>query len=140
MSFIDLPGYAEALKDDFRVLEEADNGMGDTVGLIKEYLEDELESHASDMGLEEEYRDREHEVLVSPDEEVAVLYGEFYRESKIALLGADVWLCEKTNSSDHRGRTSGKREYRAPSNGGHVYVDESSLRAYDSFLNQKKPE
>lgn len=87
MSFIDLPGYAEALKDDFRVLEEADNGMGDTVGLIIDYLEDELESHAFDMGLEENYRDRKHEVLVSPDEEVAVLYGEFYRESKIALLG-----------------------------------------------------
>lgn len=52
MALINLPGYAEALKDDSECLRKLTTRWGDTVGLIKGYLEDELESHASEMELE----------------------------------------------------------------------------------------
>ena len=137
MSFIDLPGKAEALKDDWRPLENADNGMGDTVGMISEYLEEGLEQRAQEMTLDYPMERAEYDVLVNPDKEVAVMYGEFYKNSWIPLIGADVWLCEKTNSSDHRGGTAGKREYRAPSRGGETLIEETSLRAHADYLDEQ---
>ncbi|MFB6158990.1 MAG: hypothetical protein ABEJ95_05035 [Candidatus Nanohalobium sp.] len=138
MSLVDLPGYAEALSGDFKPLEEADNGMGDTVGLVEDYLESELEERAREMGLEPGYTDEDFEILVDTEEELTVMYGEFYRESNIPLIGGDIWKCQKTNSSNHRGATSGKREFRVPNNGGHLHIDEANLRAYNNFLQDRK--
>ena len=130
VNFIDLPGYAEARRDGFRLLEDADNGMGNTVGMVEKYLEDEIHEKAGELGLD--YRPEEnYEVLVSSVEKVAVLYDEFYEESMLPVAGARLWLCNETNGSDHKGGTSGKREFRVPSSGGEIFIDERNLRALE---------
>ncbi len=135
MSFIELPGKAEALKDEWRLLENADNGMGNTVGMIGEYLEEGLEERADEMpDIEYSTSEASYDIIVNPDKELAVMYGEFYGDSWLPLIGADVWLCEETNASDHRGGTAGKREYRVPTVNGKKAINERSLRAHRDYL------
>lgn len=133
MEFVELPSYAEARDSGYHLLEEYDNGMGDTVGMIEDHLIEEADARAESLDVEYILEPGRFDILVSGDENVALLYDEFYEASRLAILGATIFECPSDSAYGKGGVDEGSQEFRVPTNGGDVLVDEQNLRSAADF-------
>jgi hypothetical protein len=134
MSFVDLPGYAEARSECYQLVDDLDNGMGDTVGMLEDFLVEEVDEKAEEMGLDYELDVDRADILVCGEQSHAIVYEEVWEESRLPVMGATVFECDSFGPTPQGGgQHEGSQEFRVPSNGGEVYFDEANLRSAADF-------